>query len=178
MPDPKEKPSQQLLQEIADFRDGRQSALMATVDMEGVPEASVVPYVLDDTGDIYIYVSALSRHTSNLSESGKASLVFVEDEQDAGNMFARKRLSYSCVCDREKKDSQQWKWILDKFEARFGKFVQTLRDLPDFTLFHLKPVSGSYISGFGKTFRLGGDKLQQVNQVSPENISSNSRSQL
>ncbi len=167
-----------MLRKIVDFRDGRQSVLMATVNTKGAPEASVVPFVPDDAGYIYIYVSALSRHTSNLSETGTASLLFVEDEQNTSNMFARRRLHYSCVCDTVKKDSQQWRWILAKFETRFGKFVQTLRGLPDFSLFRLIPVSGSYVSGFGKAFSLEGDKLQRVNRITPDNIRSVSRSRL
>lgn len=168
--DSAENPNPQLLREIADFRSRRQSALMATVSTDGLPEASVVPCVFDDANDIYIYVSALSRHTSNLSATGRASVLFVEDEQGASNLFARKRLGYSCLCEKVEKDSAQDKRILGKFEARFGKFVQTLRALPDFSLFRLQPVSGSYVCGFGKAFNLEGENLLQIIHITPKNI--------
>lgn len=164
-----EKSSRKLLQEIIDFRDSRQSVLMATVNKEGIPEASTVPYVFDN-GNIYIFISALSRHTLNLAETGQASILLVEDENSTSNMFARRRLNYLCRCDRVGRDSQQWKRILDMFEARFGKFVQTLRALPDFNLFRLKPVSGNYVCGFGKAFRLEGDNLRQVNRITLDDI--------
>ncbi len=132
--------SQQLLREIANFRSHRLSVLMATVSADGLPEASVVPCVFDDANDIYIFVSALSRHTSNLFATGQASVLFVEDEQDTSNLFSRKRLSYSCLCEQIEKDSERGKRILARFETRFGKFVQSLRALPDFSLFRLQPV--------------------------------------
>jgi hypothetical protein len=44
--------------------------------------------------------------------------------------------------------------ILAYFTQSFGRFVNTLRGLPDFQLFRLTPRSGLYVRGFGQAFRV------------------------
>ena len=83
-----------LSSEIREFRLKFRSVLMATANEDGVPEASYAPYVIDDAGHYYIYVSELSRHTRNLTQTGRVSLLFIEDEQSAANIFAQTR----CGC--------------------------------------------------------------------------------
>ncbi len=153
--------------ELLRFRSAFRSVLLATVTHDGVPEASYAPYVADDDGHFYLYVSGLSRHTRNLQESGRASLLFIEDEQSARNIFARKRLSYACVAEFISRDDAAWSQILDRFTERFGKFVDTLRALPDFQLFRLTPKSGSYVRGFAQAYSFEGLGMGKIHQLNP-----------
>lgn len=80
-----------LVDELIQFRSGVRSVSLATVSRDGVPEPSHAPYVADDEGRPYIFVSGLARHTRNLQESGHTGLLLLEDEQSATNIFTRKR---------------------------------------------------------------------------------------
>ena len=85
-----------LLHEVREFQSGFRSVLMATVNQDGVPEASYAPYVTDDNGNYYVLVSGLARHTRDFLETGHVSLQFIENEDAAQNLFARRRLTLLC----------------------------------------------------------------------------------
>jgi len=56
-----------------------QSIILATVDAEGTPNSSYAPFVqVENT--FYIIVSFMAKHTKNLSEGRKTSIMFIEDE--------------------------------------------------------------------------------------------------
>ena len=148
------KSDDELLDEVREFQSGFRSVLMATVNQDGVPEASYAPYVTDDKGSYYVFVSGLARHTRDFRETGHVSLQFIENEEAAHNPFARRRLTLLCDVSVIPHKSPDHKEILEQFTRRFGRFVNTLRGLPDFQLFRLSPRSGLYVCGFGQTFRV------------------------
>ncbi|MEN8132043.1 MAG: DUF924 family protein [Pseudomonadota bacterium] len=159
--------SAELSNELLEFRSTFRSVLLSTVSQESIPEVSYAPCVTDEEGNVYIYVSGLSRHTHNLRNTGRVSLLFIEDEGPVRNIFARKRLSYSCETKALSSDSADWSQILDRFKERFGKFVDTLRLLPDFQLFKLTPASGNYIRGFGQAYSFKGAGLGEIRHIKP-----------
>ncbi len=150
------------------FTDNFQSIVLGTVSAEGEPNASYAPFVMDGDRNIYIYVSGLSPHTQNLHTIPKASVLFLQDEQDTQQIFARKRLSYNCTANLVDADSPQWTQIVDKFEERFGNMVQLLRTLPDFRVFQLQPTSGRFVMGFGAAYRVDDDNLNQLVHITAE----------
>jgi len=136
------------------FQSAFRSVLMATVNQDGVPEASYAPYVMDDDGRYYVFVSGLARHTRDFQETGHVSLQFIENEDAAQNLFARRRLTLLCDVSAIPRTSPVHEEILEHFTQSFGRFVNTLRGLPDFQLFRLTPRSGLYVCGFGQAFRV------------------------
>ena len=66
--------------EAQEFQSAFRSVLMATVNQDGVPEASYAPYVMDDDGRYYVFVSGLARHTRDFQETGHVSLQFIENQ--------------------------------------------------------------------------------------------------
>jgi hypothetical protein len=143
-----------LRQEAREFQSAFRSVLMATVNQDGVPEASYAPYVMDDDGRYYVFVSALARHTRDFQETGHVSLQFIENEDSAQNLFARRRLTLLCDVSAIQRASPAYEELLEQFTQRFGRFVNTLRGLPDFQLFRLTPRSGLYVRGFGQASRV------------------------
>ncbi len=156
-----------LREEMRAFRAGFNSLFLATVSSTGVPEASAMPMVVGDAGEFYIYVSALSRHTSNLGSSPQAGVLLIQEEQSAPNAFARERLSYQCQVSGVERDSQRFNDIMQEFRRRFGTIVETLRNLPDFQLICLTPVSGTYVRGFAQAWRLSGPGLDELQHMNP-----------
>lgn len=163
---------QELRSEILTFRNGFRSFVLATVGADGTPDASYAPYIMDDNGNFYIYVSGLSQHTRDLQASGRASVLFLEEERAAQNLFARRRLSFRCEAIVITRDSTEWLGLLDRFADRFGKFMETLRSLPDFQLFRLAPRLGSYVRGFGQAYVIDGARLDAIHPITAARLRS------
>jgi putative heme iron utilization protein len=168
MPHQNEPGNEELEREIRALRGVCRSVLLATVDSEGLPDASSAPCLVDAEGNIYIFVSGLARHTRNLSATGRVSAMFIEDEAEAANIFARRRLILTCTAVTIARDHPEWEAYLDSMTERLGRLVGTLRGLGDFQLFRLTPHSATYVRGFGQTFHFEGEGLKQVSLVRPE----------
>jgi putative heme iron utilization protein len=170
MDENKNSAANDLAEEIRAFRDGFASVILATVDDAGEPHASYAPSVIDSNGYFHVFVSALAQHTRNLQASGRASLLLIESEADAANVFARRRLTWDCRAEVVDREQAQWVQILDVFAARFGALMATLRQLADFQLVRLVPRSGRYVRGFGQAFNLEGPSLERIHHVGPEDL--------
>ena len=144
----------ELTAEVLAFRDGISTVVMATADAGGHPEASYAPYVRDDDGRFFVFLSALASHTRHIEESGVVSLLFIEGECEAREAFARRRLTVACVAKFVAREAETWRSVMDRFAARFGAVVEVLRALPDFRLFMLEPRTATYVRGFGQAYRL------------------------
>ena len=167
----KEKPDNldKAQSEFRALRKNVRSLMLATLDESGMPRASYAPFVYHSR-HYYIYVSHLSAHTRELLERPYASILLMEDEADATQIFARKRLSYECDCYEFDTTEPGHASILDLFNQRFGGVMDLLRSLPDFVLFRLSPRSGRFVTGFGQAYDLTGDELQHLLHVSAERI--------
>jgi len=149
------------------FRSNFNSIVLATISSEGTPDASSAPMVTGDAGEFYIYISGLSRHTSNLESNPKVGVLLIQQSQTAENAFARERLSYQCMATRIPRDSQTFVDILQRFSRQFGDIMDTLKNLQDFQLFCLEPLSGTYVRGFGQAWRLSGPGLDDLQHINP-----------
>ena len=67
------------------------SLQLSTIGKNGRPKSSYVSFLVDQNNNIYIYVSALARHTGNLLKDNRAGIMLIEAETEAKNIFARKR---------------------------------------------------------------------------------------
>tara|TARA_R110002167_G_scaffold10378_1_gene47694 strand:- start:507 stop:989 length:483 start_codon:yes stop_codon:yes gene_type:complete len=143
------------------FIESRKSLIIASLNKDDLPEISATPFLKKDLS-FYILISELASHTQNLTLNPKLSIMLIEDEQDTNNAFARKRLSYECTAMLVERGSQDWQSIVERFEERQGKTVSLLKQLPDFHLFELQAISGNYIEGFGKAYRLSGEDLSKI----------------
>jgi len=137
---------------------------LATINGLGNPEASYTPYIRE-AGCYYLFISRLASHTNNLLAHPIVSLFFIQNEDEARNLFARRRLTLECSASPISRESEQWNPLLDKFREAQGATVDVLRSLADFQLFELKPTKGNYVKGFGQAFFLEGDDLKEVKQA-------------
>jgi putative heme iron utilization protein len=160
MAEPRRKSSlDAILTEAREFHAPFSSLLMATTSPAGEPTASYAPYVSEDGGGFLVYVSELAAHTRNLTRTGRASVLFIEDEREAGQLFARKRVTYACRAAEIPRDAPEFEVSMDRFASRHGDLVALLRGLPDFHLFRLRPERANYVRGFGEAFELDGEAL-------------------
>ncbi len=131
-----------------------QSLFLSTITIDGQPNGSYAPYILDEKGDFYIFISQLGAHTKDLLNNPQCTILLIEDEQEARQIFARKRVSYFCHCSVIEKDDLNYATLLDLFEVRFTPIMSLLRTLPDFILFKLEIQSGNFVQGFGKAYEI------------------------
>ena len=150
------------------FTDLFQSVVISTVSADNIPNASYAPFVLDESKNIYIYVSGLSTHTQNLYAVPKASVLFIEEESQTKQIFARRRLTFDCTATLVERDTELWNQIVDSFEARFGDIIQLFRDLPDFRIFKLTPSKGRFVIGFGAAYEVDPNDLSTLTHVTSE----------
>ena len=138
---------------------------MATASATGEPEASYAPFVRRDDNAFYICVSDLSRHTGHLVSTGRASVLIVEDESRATQLFARRRLAFECAAGQVERGAARWSLVMDLFEHKFGDVIGLIRPLADFRMFALAPRRGVFVKGFGQAYRIAGPALDALRHV-------------
>lgn len=144
--------------ELAAFLARRRSLVMGTLGEDGKVELSVAPFVPQADG-LVVFLSELAPHTAHLRRTGRAEVLLLEDEVEARQPFARRRVSLACRVEPLERDAEQGRAALEAMEAAFGGIVPLLRGLPDFHLFVLTPTTGRFVAGFGRAFRLEGLKV-------------------
>lgn len=151
--------------EYQEFAQNFQSIIISTVNNQGVPNGSYTPFVMDESKNIYIYVSGLSIHTQNIDVNQKVSVLFIEDEVKTPQIFARRRLNYDCTATLVERETNEWNDIVEKFQRRFGEIIEMLRGLADFRIFKLTPYNGRFVIGFGAAYHISGDNLDKLIHV-------------
>ncbi|EJL6398366.1 heme utilization protein HutZ [Vibrio navarrensis] len=144
--------------EIKEFRQERQTLQLATVDKDGRPNVSYAPFVQNQEG-YFVLISQIARHARNLLENPQVSLMMIEDEDSAKQLFARKRLTFDAVASVVERDSQLWQQVIGQMQERFGEIVAGLSQLEDFVLFNLKAERGLFVKGFGQAYQVSGEDL-------------------
>ncbi len=127
------------------------NAYLAThsVDCEGYPFASFVPYVLDDTNAIIILISALAEHTKNIEQNSKISLLIIDEhsEQFSQDKPQAARISLFCLAEKVAKEKQLL--VADQYVSVFPDSKMFYEKL-DFSFFRLLPQRVRLIEGFGR----------------------------
>jgi heme iron utilization protein len=132
----------------------QQTLLLSTASTNSVPDISYAPFVRDQAGLFYIYVSDMARHTAYLLTNPQASAMFIRPESASANLFARERAVLSCSVKEISRDDEIYDGRIQALQDKFGEVVSVLRSLSDFHLFALRPESGRYVIGFGRAFTI------------------------
>ena len=138
------------------------TVILSTNDNQGIPNCSYAPTCIDDDGNFYIYISELSKHTQNLLCNDHVSLMIIEDESKAENIFARKRFTMDGKSKEIIRDSDEWNDKMSLLESKFKEQIGFLKNLTDFHLFKLTPHEGLLVHGFARAFRLVGKGLNKI----------------
>ncbi|RIY37523.1 pyridoxamine 5'-phosphate oxidase family protein [Psittacicella gerlachiana] len=159
--DPQEKVrrlTERLNPEIAELKANVKTAIISSYDKDGVPNASYSPFAIYN-GFYYILISDVAKHAENLRQTGKAHILLIEDEAQARNIYARKRLSFHAQVQAVESESAEFTAGVQALGQRFGEIVSELSTMRDFNLFRLEPQDGLYVKGFGQAFNVGSDEL-------------------
>lgn len=145
------KKSKPIAPKVKELIGRSKSVILATVDADGNPNSSYAPFVqVENT--FYILVSFMAKHTKNLSEGRKTSVMFIEDESATKQIYARERLTFEASTSQLERDSETWNAVVSQLKEAHGKVVDVISEMKDFILIGLHPVKGSYVNGFGSAY--------------------------
>ncbi|MFW1676804.1 HugZ family protein [Pontibacter sp. JAM-7] len=144
----------QLAEACNSLQQASRTLLISTLGEQQQPEISYAPFWRDETGQFWIFISELAGHCRNLLRHPAASVMFIRDEADSSNLFARERLTYPCRVTEYGRDSDQFAAVLPQMEQCLGKMISMLQGLSDFRLFCLQPMQGTYVVGFGRAYEV------------------------
>lgn len=150
-----------LKQAIVALREQCQTLVLSTLDNQGTPNVSYAPFLWQQDG-YYILISEISRHTHNLQQIPKASMMMIEDESSCRDIFARQRLTFDITAEEIFRHDERWAITLPSLRARHGKTVTMLENMSDFRLFRLIPQQGLYVKGFGQAYQVNADDQVDV----------------
>lgn len=158
--------SKQEAQEYLDvFTTRVQTLNMATTDANAAPFASYSPFVEDEQGNYYVFLSDFVRHASNIKQKPDVHILFIEDESTAATPFGRQRLYFDAQAKKVEKNSDEDSKVRQMFLDKFGdnaEFVKKQDDelvgMHDFNAYKLTPIKGGIVLGFGAAFSVTPDK--------------------
>jgi putative heme iron utilization protein len=126
---------------------------MATIDAKnGYPYASLVTLATDTSGAPILLISNLARHTANLANEPRASIM-VDETGALGDPLQGARVTLYGRVERTKEGAVRRRFLARHPEASF------YADFPDFGFFRLAVVGAHYIGGFGRIFDLAPSEL-------------------
>jgi len=147
-----------LSQEVLEFINGRQSLQLASLNEAGEPFASYAPFAIGDEC-LYLLLSEIALHAVNLQANPIASVLIIEDEDTARELFARVRVNYTMAVQQLEYGSSEWQVGMSRLTERLGERPRNLGEHTDFKMFKLVPTRGRYVKGFGKAYTLAGQSL-------------------
>ena len=149
---------EQVSREIMALVNNRKSLLLSTLTEDDEPYASYAPFAIGETC-LYILISEIAVHAKNLQHHPRASVLIIEDEDSAAELFARLRVQYHVSAELIVPESGAWETGIACLAERHGDRIMGLSELADFKLFRLQPMSGRYVKGFGRAFQIDGGSL-------------------
>lgn len=139
-------------------------AILSThsVDVEGYPFGSVVPYCLNQEGNPVILISSIAQHTKNILSNPKVSLIATEGGTD--DLQAVGRITYIGNAEKLNDDDS------DSMERYYSYFPQSrgYHKTHDFDFYKIQPVRIRFIGGFGQIYWLEKEEFLLANPFSFE----------
>jgi len=146
--------------QLTELINQHKSVNIGSISTNGYPFGSYAPFVYIEH-KIYIFIASIATHTKNLTSNPKSSLLFIEDEESCNNVFARKRVTMQCDCIKYL--SQKSEQIMKAFREKFDENIINMLDgTHDFSLFEFTPIYGEVTLGFGKSYLIGGENMNEL----------------
>jgi putative heme iron utilization protein len=128
-------------------------ASLASLDPgTGYPYASLIIVATDASGAPSLLISNLARHTRNLVNDNRASIL-VDGTGAAGDPLQGARVTLSGLAEKTDDQAVRRRFLVRHPEAEF------YASFPDFSFWRLKVAGAHYIGGFGRIVDLKPDDL-------------------
>jgi len=144
--------------EMVPFLQNIQSVLLSTVNKDAEPFVSYSPYVEDEEGNFYVFISTAVNHSHNMNATKKAHIMFLEDESVTDHIYARRRMYFKADAEKFEEDDEREEKIHDLFKKRFGDKVSFFSMMKDSRFYKLTPRDGNFVLGFGGAYKISDDR--------------------
>jgi len=144
--------------EMVPFLKNIQSVLLSTVDKDAEPFASYSPFVEDDEGNFYVFISTAVNHSHNMNATGKAHIMFLEDESVTDHIYARRRMYFRADAEKFEENDERTEKIHNLFKERFEDKVSFFSMMKDSRFYKLTPRDGNFVLGFGGAYKISADR--------------------
>lgn len=135
-------------------------AALGTLDEQGAPFVSMVPYaLLPAAGELIIHISGLAPHTRNLERQPRAALMVCEAEVAGEPVHALARVSLDVNALPCPSGSAENVAARTAYLARFPE-AEPMTALGDFRFVRLQPAGARQVAGFGAARRLDAAELR------------------
>ncbi len=141
-------------QKVDNLIDSMQSCIITLSKADGSLCLGYLPFIRQGQ-DFYVFASSLSEHGASLAAGCQASLMFIEDEQQAKSITIRQRAMF----DIDYKPIPTDPKILDLFQSQRDEIYAMLQKMSDFSLYLLHLKNGRLVQGFGAAFVQNADGI-------------------
>jgi putative heme iron utilization protein len=145
-------------EKLNEFDQNFKSLVISSLTKDGHPFSSYAPFVKYE-GNYYAIVSRIAKHFENMLNNEKVSILFLEDEQSASNVFFRKRLSFMSTA----KVIEDRHILQSVFHKKFGDFVEMLFQM-DFEIVRFEVIEGRFVVGAGQAYHVD-NQLNVIEQM-------------
>lgn len=149
---------------LADLIRGTRIAALGTLH-DGEPNLAMVAYAFaDDFSAFYIHVSKLGKHTGDMENDPRLSLLITEADDRRPDPQTLARLSLRGMAVILPRTDAGYAQVRSIYLQRFPEAEQ-LFSLGDFNLWKIIPTSGRFVAGFGRAFNLVPEALRKVSSI-------------
>lgn len=144
--------------QLVSFTKNMESLNLSTANKEGEPYASYSPFVEDEEGNFYIFISTAVAHSHNMSATGKAHIMFLEDESKSDHIYARRRMYFKAKAEKFDQNDERDEEIHFLFKEKFQDRVSFFSMMKDSRFYKLMPSDGNLVLGFGSAYKISDDR--------------------
>ena len=151
-----------LMQAVSALLRERRVAALGTVQEDGAPFVSMVPYAVEPgQACLVLHVSALAAHTANLLARPRVSLLVTQGEVAGEPVHALPRLTLLGRAQRLEPGSADWETCRAAYLRRFPE-AEPMTQLGDFSFVAIVPDAARQIAGFGAARSVDMAELRQI----------------
>ena len=153
--------------ELAVLLHTQRVAALGTLDAQGLPFVSMVPYAIAiEPGVLVLHVSGLAAHTGNMERSPAVSALVMRSEVAGEPVHAVQRVTLSARAETLAPEHALYAACRAAYLQRFPE-AEPMTELPDFRFVALHLQQARQVAGFGAARSVDFDTLQEALRTLP-----------
>ena len=132
---------------------------------DGEPNLAMVAYAFaEDFSAFYIHVSKLGKHTADMENDPRVSLLITETDDRRADPQTLARVSIRGLAEILSRTDPGYTQVRNLYLARCPESEQ-LFSLGDFNIWKITPKGGRFVAGFGRAFNLVPEALRKASTL-------------
>jgi putative heme iron utilization protein len=149
-----------LTQELRSLLDRQRVASIGTVDDDGAPFVSMVPFAIEaQSASLVIHVSGLAAHTHNLLARERVSVLVTQSEVPTEPVHALPRVTLQGHAKVLARGTMEWETCSSAYLARFPEAL-SMTELGDFRFVAIAFTDARHVAGFGAARSIGSEEIK------------------